>query len=349
MSMEIRSLSSHSKRGASVKPTRRVVTTASGRGAVKKGPRRRFDGSIGVVAGGHSEAAGNALKRLASQPFATLMTLLVIGIALALPAGLHLLVQNARLISGEWASAVDLSVYVTPGTSDEDLEALRQSVEQLEVVDGVVLITPSQAIEDFKALSGFGRAIESLDDNPLPASLIVRPSGIDDDPEQMSALATALGALPNVDLVQLDTEWVARFQGILEVVRRAVLVAGSLLALAVLVIVGNTIRMEIQQRRDEIEVTKLVGGTDAFIRRPFVYTGFWYGLMGGLLAAGLITLAVSVMAAPVQRVAGLYGSDFTLRGLGDWQWAWLLGASTLLGVVGSFIASSRQIRQIEPG
>jgi cell division transport system permease protein len=347
--METRSLSSSAKRGASAKTARRVATSAPVRGAVKKDRRRRFDGSLGVVAGGHSEAAGNALKRLVSQPFATLMTLLVIGIALALPAGLHLLVQNARLISGEWASAVDLSVYVTPGTSDEDLQALRQRVEQIEAVDGVVLITSSQAIEDFKALSGFGRAIESLDHNPLPASLVVRPNGIDDNPAKMSALAATLGALPNVDLVQLDTEWVARFQGIVEVVRRAVLVAGSLLALAVLVIVGNTIRMEIQQRRDEIEVTKLVGGTDAFIRRPFVYTGFWYGFMGGLLAAALVTLAVSVMAAPVQRVAGLYGSDFALRGLGDWQWAWLLGASTLLGIVGSFIAASRQIRKIEPG
>ena len=342
-------MASSSKRGASSKPVRRAAAPAPVRGAVKKNTRPRFDGSIGVLAGGHREAAGNALKRLMGQPFATLMTLLVIGIALALPAGLHLLVQNARLISGEWASAIDLSVYVTPGTSDNDIDALRQQVEQLELVDGVVVITPSQAIEDFKDLSGFGRAIESLDSNPLPASLIVRPNGIDDDPEQMSALADTLGALPNVDLVQLDTEWVARFQGILEVVRRAVMVAGFLLALAVLVIVGNTIRMEVQQRRDEIEVTKLVGGTDAFIRRPFVYTGFWYGLLGGLLATVLVTVAVSVMAAPVQRVAGLYGSDFVLRGLGDWQWAYLLLASTLLGVIGSFIASSRQIRRIEPG
>ncbi len=283
------------------------------------------------------------------QPFATLMTLLVIGIALALPAGLHLLVQNARLVSGEWASAIDLSVYVTPGTSDSDIDALRQSVESLDAVDGVVVISPSQAIEDFKALSGFGRAIESLDSNPLPASLIVRPNGIDDDPAKMSQLAEQLGTLANVDLVQLDTEWVARFQGILDVIRRAVLVAAFLLALAVLVIVGNTIRMEVQQRRDEIEVTKLVGGTDAFIRRPFVYTGFWYGLFGGAIAAALVTVAVNVMTGPVQRVAGLYGSDFSLRGLGDWQWAWLLLASTVLGIVGAFIASSRQIRKIEPG
>lgn len=316
---------------------------------MRKRSRARAAGSIGVLAGGHREAATNAFRRLLSQPFATLMTLLVIGIALALPAGLHLLVQNARLISGEWASAIDLSVYVTPGTSEEDLEALRARVEQMESVDGVIVITPSQAIEDFKALSGFGRAIESLDTNPLPASLIVRPGGIDDDPEKMSALAARLGALPNVDLVQLDTEWVARFQGILDVVRRAGLVAAVLLALAVLVIVGNTIRVEIQQRRDEIEVTKLVGGTDGFIRRPFVYTGFWYGLLGGLLAAGLVTLAVTVMSGPVQRVAGLYGSEFTLRGLGDWRWAWLLLASTILGIAGSLIASTRQIRRIEPG
>ncbi|MFK8029771.1 MAG: permease-like cell division protein FtsX [Gammaproteobacteria bacterium] len=344
---------STSKRRASA-ATRNSATAS---GSAKKRSRRpgrgsaggSLSGSIGVLAGSHREAFGNALRRLLKQPFATVMTLLVIGIALALPAGLHLLVQNARLISGEWASAIDLSVYATPGTSSEALDALRQSVERLDEVDGVIVITAAQAIEDFKALSGFGRAIESFDENPLPASLIVRPNGIDDDPEKMSALAATLGALPNVDLVQLDTEWVARFQGILEVVRRAVMVAAFLLALAVLVIVGNTIRVEVQQRHDEIEITKLVGGTDAFIRRPFVYTGFWYGLMGGALAVGLVTLAVELMAGPVQRVAGLYGSDFTLRGLGDWQWSWLLLASILLGVLGAFIASSRQIRKIEPG
>lgn len=342
-------MASPGKRGA--RPTRRAATATASRGAVRKsaGGTAAPTGSLGVVAGGHTEAATNALKRLLRQPFATLMTLLVIGIALALPAGLHLLVQNARLISGEWASAVDLSVYVTPGTSEERLDELRQAVEQMNNVDGVIVISSEQAIEDFKDLSGFGPAIETLDANPLPASLIVRPGAIDDDPAKMSELAAELGALSDVDLVQLDTEWVARFQGILEVVRRAVLVAGFLLALAVLVIVGNTIRMEVQQRRDEIEVTKLVGGTDAFIRRPFVYTGFWYGLTGGALALGLVTLAVQVMSGPVQRVAGLYGSDFALRGLVDYQWAWLLLASVCLGVFGALIAASRQIRRIEPG
>lgn len=304
---------------------------------------------MGVLAGGHIEAATNALKRLLRQPFATLLTLVVIGIAIALPAGLHLLVQNARLISGEWASAIDLSVYVTPGTSDNDIDELRQRIEQFEAVDGVVVISADEAIEDFKALSGFGRAIETLDDNPLPASLIVRPAGIDDDPEKMTALAAQLGELPNVDLVQLDTEWVARLQSILDVIKRAVFVAASLLALAVLVIVGNTIRMEVQQRRDEIEITKLVGGTNSFIRRPFVYTGLWFGLFGGGVALALITLTVTVMSGPVQRVAGLYGSDYTLRGLENGQWAWLLGAAALLGIVGAFIAASRQIRRIEPG
>lgn len=329
-----------SKRGA-VRKKRDVSSAKSAKAA--RAPR-----SYGPSIGGHREAFSNALGRLFAQPFATVMTLLVIGIALAMPAGLHLLVQNARLISGEWASAVDLSVYVKPGTSDADIEALRQQVSNMDDVDNLIVVSADQAIEDFRALSGFAPALEALEDNPLPATIIVRPSAIDDDPAAMTALADELSKLPNVDLVQLDTEWVARFQGMLDVVRRAVIVAAALLALAVLVIVGNTIRVEIQQRRDEIEVTKLVGGTDGFIRRPFLYTGFWFGLLGGTLALALVTLVVQLLGAPVGRVAGLYGSDFALRGLQGLQWLYLLGGSVFLGILGSWIAATRQIRAIEP-
>jgi len=319
----------------------------SKRGAVRK-KRGSAAASLGPSIGGHREALVNALRRLSTQPFATLMTLLVIGIALAMPAGLHLLVQNARAVSGEWASAVDLSVYIKPGTSEEDIAALREQVSAMDQVDGLLVVSATQAIEDFRQLSGFGSALEALEDNPLPATLIVRPSALDDDPQQMAALANALSALPNVDLVQLDTEWVARFHSILDVVRRAVLVAAALLALAVLVIVGNTIRIEIQQRRDEIEVTKLVGGTDGFIRRPFLYTGLWFGLLGGGLALLLVSLVLQLLSGPVSRVAGLYDSEFALRGLHDWQWLWLLGGAVFLGMLGSYVAATRQIRTIEP-
>ena len=296
----------------------------------------------------HQDAALNALGRLVRQPVSALMTLLVIGIALALPAALHLLVQNARMVSGEWANAVDLSVYLTPGTSEADINLVKESIEANEQVDGIILLSAAEALRDFTSLSGFGKALEALENNPLPATIIVRPNALDGEPEQVARLADQLRSLPNVDLVQLDTEWVERFHGMLNVIRRAVAVAATLLALAVLIIVGNSIRMEIQQRRDEIEVTKLVGGSDAFIRRPFVYTGIWFGLLGGIIATLLVTSAVALMSEPVSRVAGLYGSQFRLTGLVDLQWLWLIGLATLLGAIGSWSAASRHLKAIEP-
>lgn len=337
-----------SKHGASLKPqTRNAVKKSVGRGASIRKKTASLNHSVGGLLGHHLDAAGNSLARLTGQPFAALMTLLVIGIALALPTGLHLLVQNARLISGEWANAVDLSVYVTPGTSEQALAALSEQVEAHPLVDGLIVLSAAEALEDFKALSGFGAALDTLEENPLPATLIVRPNALDENPEQVMALAAELQALPNVDLVQLDTEWVERFHAMLDVVRRVVMVAGVLLALAVLVIVGNTIRMEIQQRRDEIEITRLVGGSDAFIRRPFLYTGIWYGALGGLISVALVTVAVHLVGGPVSRVAGLYGSDFSLRGLADLQWLWLVLGAVVLGAVGSWIAASRHLRHLE--
>jgi cell division transport system permease protein len=151
-----------------------------------------------------------------------------------------------------------------------------------------------------------------------------------------------------VDIVQLDTEWVSRFNAILDIVRRVVLLAAGLFALGILVIVGNTIRLDIENRRDEIEVTKLVGGSDAFVRRPFLYNGIWYGLGGGLIAWLIVAVVVFVLSDPVQRIAGLYGSSFRLQGLGLPGWLALMAGGIGLGWLGSFIAATRELRGIEP-
>jgi cell division transport system permease protein len=151
-----------------------------------------------------------------------------------------------------------------------------------------------------------------------------------------------------VDIVQLDTEWVSRFNAILDVVRRVVLLAAGLFALGILVIVGNTIRLDIENRRDEIEVTKLVGGSDAFVRRPFLYNGVWYGLGGGAIAWLIVAVVILVLSDPVQKIAGLYGSGFSLHGLGAEGSLALVGGGIVLGWLGSFIAATRELRGIEP-
>ena len=148
--------------------------------------------------------------------------------------------------------------------------------------------------------------------------------------------------------MQLDTEWVSRFNAILDVVRRVVFLAAGLFALGILVIVGNTIRLDIENRRGEIEVTKLVGGSDAFVRRPFLYNGVWYGLGGGAIAWLIVALVVFVLADPVQRIAGLYGSGFALHGLDAVSSLVLVAGGALLGWLGSFIVATRELRDIEP-
>lgn len=296
----------------------------------------------------HVQTMVGSLGRLWQQPFAALLTILVIGIALALPACLHTLVQNVRTASGGWGQALDISVYMKQSTGLEDARKLASKLRQRRDVDEVRLIEADDALEEFRKSSGFGAALDALESNPLPHALVVRPDAEFRTPEQVASLVEALRALPEVDIVQLDTEWVTRFHAMLDVVRRIVLLAAGLFALGILVIVGNTIRLDIENRRDEIEVTKLVGGSNAFVRRPFLYNGVWYGLGGGLIAWLVVTVAVSLLAPPVQRIAGLYGSRFELEGLGVAGAAALLAGGIILGWLGSFIAATRELRGIEP-
>lgn len=296
----------------------------------------------------HAQTLVGSLGRLWTQPFATLLTVMVIGTALALPACLHVLVQNVRAASGGWGNALDISVYMKTDATLEQAQQARKRIEQRRDVEEVTLIEADAALAEFRRSSGFGQALDALKDNPLPHALVVRPAPEFRDPALVENLSAELRKLDGVDIVQLDTAWVSRFNAILDVVRRVVLLAAGLFALGILVIVGNTIRLDIENRRDEIEVTKLVGGSDAFVRRPFLYNGVWYGLGGGLIAWLTVTVAIALLGEPVQRIAGLYGSSFQLHGLGLQGSSVLLAGGVLLGWLGSFIAATREIRGIEP-
>lgn len=296
----------------------------------------------------HAQTSIGSLGRLWQHPFATLLTVIVIGIALALPACLHVLVQNVRHASGGWNNALDISVYLKPDASLEQAQRTADRIRQRRDVDEVNLIEADSALKEFRRSSGFGEALDALKDNPLPHALIVRPGADYRDDAHVQALTEELRKIDGVDIVQLDTEWVRRFNAILDVIRRGVFLAAGLFALGILVIVGNTIRLDIENRRDEIEVTKLVGGSDAFVRRPFLYNGVWYGLAGGITAGLVVAIAVGMLDAPVQRIAGLYGSEFRLEGVGAAGWAALLLGGATLGWLGSFIVATRELRQIEP-
>lgn len=294
----------------------------------------------------HAQNLLGTLGRMARQPVGSLMTIVVIAIALALPTGLRVLLNNAQILSGSWDGAIDFTVYLKLDVDTARAEELTRDVQAREDVTQTVFISRSEALAEFRAYSGFGEALDVLDENPLPHALIVRPAS--GDKAELEALAGALALMPETDFVQLDTAWVERLNGILDLARRVVDMATILLSLAVVLIIGNTIRLEINNRREEIQVVKLVGGSDGFIRRPFLYMGFFYGLAGAAMAALTVTLSLSLLASPTHALAQLYGSSFNLAGLTWLQTLLLLGSGALLGWAGAGVAAARHLRAIEP-
>lgn len=323
---------------------KKASAVAAGAKPTRRGPIE----ALRVYCARHAQVFVASLGRLTRQPLGTLMTVTVIGIALALPASLELLVRNARTATGSWNQALDLSVYFKRDVKISKVEQLARNLRERPGVAEARVIAADQALAEFREFSGFGAALDALTDNPLPNAMVVRPDPDRDSPTDIAALQRYLQNWPEVELVQVDTEWVSRFHSILELLRRIVTLAGALLAIGVVVIVGNTIRLDIENRRAEIEVTKLVGGSDAFVRRPFLYGGFWYGLAGGALACGLVGLGVWLLQAPVNRLTGLYGSDFRLVGMDSVTVGLLLGGGALLGWAGSWLAAARHLRSIEP-
>jgi cell division transport system permease protein len=307
----------------------------------------RTSGPLRTWALRHVSTCVGALGRLAQQPFANLMTILVIAVTLALPAAMHLIIKNARSISGNLENALDFSVYLVADTSIADARNLKNIIAQRADVDSVDFISAEQALAEFKEHSGFGAALDHLEGNPLPHTLVVRPSGANTT-QSMSLLNEELANLPETDVVQVDTEWVQRFLAILDMLQRAIAMGGILLGVAIIVVIGNTIRLDIQNRREEIEVTKLIGASNAFVRRPFLYTGLWYGLGGGLLALGLVGYGLYALEEPITRLAGLYNSGFRAIALDLRESLSIVGVGVLLGLTGSWIAATRHMRRIEP-
>jgi cell division transport system permease protein len=301
--------------------------------------RRGLFAAIGGYFERHAQTLIAALGRMTRQPLASFMTIMVIAIALALPAAFALLVTNARAATGAWDSAIEVSVYFKHDVSVAKAEQLAQALRERPGVAGVRFIPADAALREFREFSGFGPALDALTDNPLPHALIVRPTADRTSPSAVDLLKRHLQNWPEVDLVQVDTEWVKRFHTMLDVLRRVLGLLAALLAAGVIVIVGNTIRLDIENRRQEIE---------AFVRRPFLYTGFWYGLVGGALACGLVAFGLWLLQEPVNRLAGLYGSDFRLSGIDPRTIAALLGGGAILGWLGSWLAASRHLRAIEP-
>jgi cell division transport system permease protein len=304
--------------------------------------------SISAYFARHAQVLVGSLGRIMHQPFATLMTMGVIAVALALPLFLSLLLQNARVATGNWNEAYDLSVYMDKKAGAGRVQSLAKQLKARGDVAAVRIITADQALAEFRNDSGFGKALDALSDNPLPDTLVVTPTLTASTPQGTETLKGAIAALSDVHTVQIDTEWIKRLHVMLDLLRRVVLLTGGLLGVGIVLIVSNTIRLDILNRRAEIEVMKLVGASDGFARRPFLYSGIWYGLGGGLLALILVAIASMVLARPVAQLAFLYGSDFRLEGLKLVLALGVLSLAVALSWLGSWLAATRHIRAIEP-
>lgn len=305
-------------------------------------------GSLSNWIARHGHALVSTTGHLGRHGLATVFTVAVMGLALALPLALNVLVRNVHDATGNFSEAVGLSVYFKPEVPEQKARQLAKSAAERAGVASATLITASEALAEFRAQSGFGAALDALPDNPLPNVLTIRPAPDAASPLKLDALRSYLLSWPEVDSVQLDRDWVLRFSAILELLRRVVLITAVLLGAGVIAVVGNTIRLEILNRRAEIEVTKLVGGTNAFVRRPFLYAGVLYGILAGALAWSIVALARASLAAAALRLATAYGSGFTLEGPSLAELGMLLVAGMVLGWLGAWIAAARQLARIEP-
>lgn len=299
------------------------------------------------LAAQHLHALVFTLGRLWRSPAGSLLTAAVIGVTLALPAGLHILVKNVSAVSGRWQGAASVSLFLKDPVADDRGRQLTLELAKRPDVARTEYVSRERSAAEFRALSGFGDALDALHDNPLPAVIVVTPQA-SQTPATVDAMARALARLPEVDQVKLDRKWLERLYAVLAIVRRGVWLTAAMLGLAVIVIVGNTIRLDIQNRRDEIVVMKLVGASNAFIRRPFLYTGWWYGLAGGALAWLLVQAGLLALSGPAQRLAGLYQSDFSVSGLGGTGALAVLGGGIALGWLGAFWTVTRHLSRIEP-
>lgn len=296
----------------------------------------------------HFRQALGSLGELWRSKSASLMTIGVLGLSITLPSTLYVMVKNAENVSSGWEQASQISLFLKTNSSQGDIDQLLKRIQLWPEIDSINYISADQALDEFKELSGFGDAISYLDQNPLPNVILVTPTSHHANPVAARLLLDKLKSEREVDIGKLDIEWLERLHALLNVVKDLVTVIALLLFLAVVLIIGNTIRLNILSKKDEILVMKLVGATDAFIQRPFMYTGFWYGFLGGLLAWIAVILLLWWMSSSISVVSELYQKSFNLTGADVSTFLWMLGLSIFLGLVGSLLSVKRHVREIEP-
>jgi cell division transport system permease protein len=294
----------------------------------------------------HMQASLYSLGKLTRTPFMSLMTCLIIGIALALPAILFVALKNAELISGSFQQTMQITLYLQKNTTEKQALAFTRELQNHTGIKHARAISPTEGLQELQKQAGFAAAPGDMQDNPLPWAIVLLPTEEASTPTKVERLETTLRHLPLVDDVQLDILWVKRLASLITLAHRITYALAIFLGFAVLLIVNNTIRSTTEQHHKEIEVIQLIGGTDSFIRRPFLYAGMVYGLFGGVVAWILVTILILLLKTPAQHLAELYGSTFNLVGMGFSNVLFLLLLSLALGFAGSWFAVTKHLRQI---
>lgn len=296
----------------------------------------------------HAHGLFSSLGRLSRAPFTSAMTLLVLAVAISIAAGFYLFIANIQQLTGNLESSNRISLFLQDNINENAGRKIAEHFKQNPRVEEVKFITKKQAIEEFKANSGFGDALNALDSNPLPNVIELLPRDALESSENIEKLMEEIKQLPQVEFVQVDRQSVSRVQAIMRIAGRGVWLVGLLLGFAVTFITGNTIRLELQNRQDEVFISKLVGATHSFIQRPFLYTGFWLGFIAGFLGWVIITVTLLILKNPVEKLSELYNGSFHLLFMSFSELILLLMMSSMLAVAGSWAVLHYQLRRLKP-
>jgi len=315
---------------------------------LRKRPQDRLKEKFQAYLISHAHGLFSSLGRLSRNPFTSTMTVVVLAVSIALAACFYIGVANVQQLTGNLQATNQMSLFLKDYISDSVGQKFADQLAKNANVENIKFISKTQAMDEFRANSGFGEALNALDGNPLPHVIQVLPKNALDNREALDGLVAEFKQMPEVDFVQVDMQWVERLHAIMRIASRGVTVVAVLLGFAVTFITGNTIRLELHNRQEEIFISKLVGATHAFIQRPFLYTGFWLGFIAGFSAWLIVTIMLLILESPVEKLSSLYNSSFELLYLSFSDFVLMLMLSSCLAVFGAWVVLHYQLRLIKP-
>lgn len=295
----------------------------------------------------HARTLFSSLEKLLTTPLTSIMTITVLALSIALSCGFYLLLINAEQLTGNLEASNQISLFLKSNITNLEGRNLADKIKQSADIKIVNLITRESALAEFRDYSGFGSALDRLENNPLPTVIQVLPKNTLEESEEIQRLVNELGQLDEVDIAQMDMQWVQRLQSMMDLAQQSMILLSAVLSLAMLFIISNTIRLELEDCRDEVLIAKLVGATHAFIQRPFLYTGFWFGFFAGVIAWLMVTMMMLVLKSPMERLSELYDNSYEVLFLSGSESLILLLISSLLGILGSWAVLRYQLGQMK--